>query len=51
MPSESQATEGSAAVLTTITARPQPFVFDPSATCVIAIDLQNDFGAKGGYVD
>lgn len=35
----------------TITARPRPYAFDRSATAVIAIDLQNDFGAKGGYVD
>jgi ureidoacrylate peracid hydrolase len=35
----------------TIAARPQPYAFDPSATAVIAIDLQNDFGARGGYVD
>lgn len=35
----------------TITARPRPYTFDPSATAVIAIDLQNDFGAQGGYVD
>jgi ureidoacrylate peracid hydrolase len=35
----------------TITAKPQDYSFAPSATAVIAIDLQNDFGAKGGYVD
>jgi len=35
----------------TIAARPQPYAFEPSATAVVAVDLQNDFGAKGGYVD
>jgi len=34
----------------TIAAKPEPFSFDPSATAVIAVDLQNDFGAEGGYV-
>jgi ureidoacrylate peracid hydrolase len=34
----------------TITAKPEPFTFDPSDTAVIAVDLQNDFGAEGGYV-
>ena len=38
-------------MLITITARPQPFAFDPATTAVIVIDAQNDFGAKGGYVD
>jgi len=35
----------------TIAARPQPYAFEPSATAMVAVDLQNDFGAKGGYVD
>jgi len=35
----------------TITARPKPFSFEPPTTAVIAIDLQNDFGAEGGLVD
>jgi ureidoacrylate peracid hydrolase len=34
-----------------IAAKPEKFTFDPSETAVIAVDLQNDFGAKGGYVD
>ncbi len=34
----------------TIAAQPEPFTFDPSTTAVIAVDLQNDFGAEGGYV-
>lgn len=35
----------------TIEAEPEAYSFDPSASAVIAVDLQNDFGAKGGYVD
>jgi len=35
----------------TIAAQPGSFGFDPQATGVIAVDLQNDFGSKGGYVD
>jgi len=34
-----------------IAAKPDPFQFDPRETAVIAVDLQNDFGAKGGMVD
>src|ERR1051326_7657199 len=34
----------------TIAAKPEPFTFDPAETAVIAVDLQNDFGAEGGYV-
>jgi len=34
----------------TIAAQPESFTFDPSTTAVIAVDLQNDFGAEGGYV-
>jgi len=34
----------------TLDARPEPFTFDPAATAVIAVDLQNDFGSEGGYV-
>lgn len=35
----------------TIVAKPRPYTFEPAQTAVIAIDLQNDFGAAGGYVD
>lgn len=35
----------------TIEARPRPYTFEPGRTAVLAIDLQNDFGAAGGYVD
>ncbi len=35
----------------TISAKPDPFTFEPSRAAVLAIDLQNDFGAPGGYVD
>lgn len=29
-------------------ARPQPFTLDPSASAVLVVDMQNDFGAAGG---
>jgi ureidoacrylate peracid hydrolase len=32
-------------------ARPEAFVFDPARTAVIVVDMQNDFGAKGGMFD
>lgn len=35
----------------TIEARPRPYTFEPGWSAVLAIDLQNDFGAAGGYVD
>lgn len=35
----------------TIEARPRPYTFEPGRTAVLAIDVQNDFGAAGGYVD
>ena len=31
-----------------VDARPGPFMFDPSKTAVIVIDMQNDFGAEKG---
>ena len=34
-----------------IEARPQPIEFDPGKTALIVIDMQNDFGAKGGMFD
>src|SRR5689334_19708214 len=35
----------------TIEAKPRPYAFEPAQTAVVAIDLQNDFGATGCYVD
>jgi ureidoacrylate peracid hydrolase len=35
-------------VRVTIDARPQPLSVDPRETAVIAVDMQNDFGAEGG---
>jgi ureidoacrylate peracid hydrolase len=32
-------------------ARPEPIEFDPAKTAVIVVDMQNDFGAKGGMID
>src|SRR4051812_9021284 len=32
-------------------AKPDAFTFDTSKTAVIVVDMQNDFGAKGGGVD
>ncbi|PVG80625.1 cysteine hydrolase [Nocardioides gansuensis] len=36
---------------TVIVARPTPFEFDPSATAVVVVDMQNDFGSRGGMFD
>ena len=32
----------------TIDAKPEPLAIDPRETAVIAVDMQNDFGAEGG---
>lgn len=32
-------------------AKSEPFVFDPFKTAIIVVDMQNDFGAKGGPLD
>jgi ureidoacrylate peracid hydrolase len=32
-------------------ASPEAFAFDPAKTAVIVVDMQNDFGAKGGMLD
>jgi ureidoacrylate peracid hydrolase len=37
--------------LITIDARPQPIRIDTAATAVVVVDMQNDFGAKGGLFD
>lgn len=34
-----------------VPARPEPFDLDVSKTAVLVIDMQNDFGAKGGMFD
>lgn len=34
-----------------LAARPASFAFDPSNTAVLVVDMQNDFGAKGGMLD
>lgn len=35
----------------TIDAKPQPIALDTAATAVIVVDMQNDFGSKGGMFD
>jgi ureidoacrylate peracid hydrolase len=35
----------------TIDARPQAVTLDPATTAVIVVDMQNDFGTKGGMFD
>jgi hypothetical protein len=32
----------------TLDAKPEPITIDAATTAVIVIDMQNDFGAKGG---
>jgi ureidoacrylate peracid hydrolase len=32
-------------------ARPEPITLDPSRTAVVVVDMQNDFGSKGGMFD
>ena len=34
-----------------LTARPDSISFDASSTAVIVVDMQNDFGSKGGMFD
>ena len=34
-----------------LNARPSPISFDPERTAVIVVDMQNDFGSKGGMFD
>lgn len=34
-----------------IKARPEPIRIDPSRTAVLVVDMQNDFGSKGGMFD
>ena len=35
----------------TVDAKPEPIAIDPTKTAVIVVDMQNDFGAKGGMFD
>lgn len=35
----------------TLDAKPGPLVFDTSSSAVIVVDMQNDFGSKGGMFD
>jgi ureidoacrylate peracid hydrolase len=35
----------------TMEAKPQPVILDTSTTAVIVVDMQNDFGSKGGMFD
>lgn len=37
--------------IVTLDAKPGPFVFDTSSSAVIVVDMQNDFGSKGGMFD
>src|ERR1041384_699944 len=34
-----------------IQATPEPITIDPARTAVIVVDMQNDFGTKGGMFD
>src|SRR5437016_14641758 len=36
---------------TTIEATPEPITIDTARTAVIVVDMQNDFGTKGGVFD
>ncbi len=35
----------------TLDARPEAFTLDPSKTAVVVVDMQNDFGSKGGMFE
>src|SRR5215468_6221806 len=37
--------------LINLDAKPQPITLDPAMTAVIVVDMQNDFGSKGGMFD
>ncbi len=34
-----------------LVARPEPVAFDPGATALIVVDMQNAYASKGGYLD
>lgn len=35
----------------TLDAKPEPTAIDPAKTAIIVVDMQNDFGSKGGMFD
>lgn len=35
----------------TLDAKPEPIAIDTAGAAVIVVDMQNDFGAKGGIFD
>ena len=37
--------------IVSLDARPEPIAIDTASTAVIVVDMQNDFGAKGGVFD
>jgi len=37
--------------VTTLHAKPEPIAIDTARTAVVVVDMQNDFGAKGGMLD
>src|SRR3990172_4894814 len=37
--------------LMSLDAKPEAITFDPARTAVIVVDMQNDFGSKGGMFD
>src|SRR6266436_1702360 len=38
-------------VVLTLAAKPEPIALDPAKVAVIVVDMQNDFGTKGGMFD
>lgn len=46
-----QATEAAQSREVVIDARPEPVRIDPEKTAVLVVDMQNDFGSKGGMFD
>src|SRR5437867_4938147 len=37
--------------IVTLDAKPEPIAIDPAKTAIIVVDMQNDFGSKGGIFD
>jgi len=37
--------------IVTLDAKPEPIAIDPTKTAIIVVDMQNDFGSKGGMFD